>query len=109
MEGWERFLDEAREKRPGSRVEIPKDAVQGFPPGFEETPLHLVDAADAVYRERRKAGPLRLHEHPERYVLARERFHPRHRFFKHAVYDDVGYAGLGVTAVYNVWSFLRGE
>lgn len=108
MDGWTPFLEEARETRPGSRVEVPKDAVDGFPPGFERTPLHLVSGADAVYRERRKDSPLRLHEHPERYVLERERFHPRHRFFKHAVHDQPGYVALGITAVYNVWSFLRG-
>lgn len=73
----------------GDGLTLARQSWVRVPPGFEATRLSLRPGVEAVYREDRPTGPLRIRRFADRVTIRRERYHPGYHPVKHFVYDLV--------------------
>ena len=90
----------ARNQKYGTKIEVPKTAVHGIPPGFEQSALSIPKGAIAVYRDQQPTDSFQIREFESKYTIEMDEHNPETgNAAAHAVYDATEYTAIAAVVL----------
>ena len=97
-------LAAARRLEYGEKYRVEESSPVLIPDGFEQSSLSLPNGAEAVYREDTATDSLQIRVYDDYVTIQRDKYNPKYRPAKHAVFDAPKYTAAAVALIGAAWS-----
>ena len=82
----------------GEKYTVHESVPAFIPDGFDQSVLSLPNGAKSVYREDKPTDSLQIRVYSDRVTIQRDRYNPKYKPIRHAVYDAPAATALAAVA-----------